>query len=78
MKLTAYRCRACGAELFLTYRDAAEHLIGCEQADPQMRRLAQEWLDAGAPTEMQANTWGGRRRAARPAPAEPGAPEAGT
>lgn len=46
---TMYRCRACGAELFLTRDDVAEHLVGCEQVDPAMRRLAQEWIDAGVP-----------------------------
>ena len=61
LSVETYRCRACGAELFLTKQDAAEHLIECEQADPTMRRLAQEWLDAGAPT-MKA----GRRRQQAP------------
>lgn len=62
VSMTTYRCRACGAELFLMKEDAAEHLVECEKADPNMRRLAQEWLDAGAP-EMKVGRRPRRRRA---------------
>lgn len=60
--IEVYRCRACGIELFPTKRNAAEHLVECEQADPTMRRLAQEWLDAGCPVEVRPSGWGGRRK----------------
>jgi hypothetical protein len=66
---TMYRCRACGAELFITKQDVAEHLVECEKADPNMRRLAQDWLDAGAP-EMKAGRRSRRRHPTKGSPDE--------
>ena len=60
--IKTYTCRACGIPLLLSKRGAVEHVIRCEQSDPALRRVAQQWIDDGCPTEMKASGWGGRRR----------------
>lgn len=55
MTFTVYRCKACGADLFLSREDSVAHTIDCEQTDSRLRQMARDWLAARAASGQAAS-----------------------